>query len=209
MRAAAADLEEHLQAEDGVVEVAKVLAHLDFPWAVLPAGPRRWAPSDLSVEVDGDRLSAVRMTYRTVGDRVVVVAGCRAGVDVDDLAERLSTPLMWTHLRRLRRELPPAAILAALRGEPEWESGIGAGWRFGVAGVGERPVRLAHRRHDAGDVLVAVHGVAREEVDTLVASLEAVEPGSELTEDLGVRHRRALAQRWWDAPRAPWTPDED
>ncbi|CAN5474500.1 hypothetical protein BH23ACT9_BH23ACT9_02150 [soil metagenome] len=205
------DVEGTLEADDGVVEVARVVPHLTFPWAALPAGPRRWAPTDLSVEVDDGRLHLVRLTYRTVGDRCVVIAGAAPGVEVDWLAEQLATPLLFAHHRRAGGGLPPVAIMAALAGEPVWNgSGVG-GWRHGRSGVGERPVRLAHLAEDDGHLLVAAHGVAEEEVITLVGTLiplTADASDSDETADLHQRHRRALAQRWWDAPRVPWTPAE-
>lgn len=200
-----------LEADDGVVEVGLVLPHLTFPWACLPEGPRRWAPTDLAVEADEVALQVVRMTYRTVGDRAVVVAGARADIDVDYLAERLATPLLFAHYRRLGGGLPPASIMAALRGEPVWAEAGSAGadgWRIGQAGVGERPVRLGHCAAAEGHLLVASHGVAEEELITLIGTLEPlVRPGGR-ADALHLRHRRALAQRWWDAPRVPWAPTD-
>lgn len=202
-----ADLERELEAEDGVVEVDRVVPHLTFPWAALEAGPRRWAPTDLSVEVEGDRLTAVRLTYRTVGDRAVVVAGAAAGMDVDWLAERLSTPLLFAHHRKVDPSIPASSIMAVLESDAVWDvHGADGGWRFGHCGVGSRPVRLAHRSEAAGHLLVAAHGVAPEELDTMLATLEPVVAGSPVADELHIRHRRALAQRWWDAPRTPWTP---
>ena len=208
MDAVSTDLEQHLEAEDGVLDATRVLEHLRLPWALLPAGPRRWAPSDLHVEVEGDAITAVRMTYRTVGHRSIVIAGCAPHLDVDVVAERLATPLLFAHFRRTAESsMPPAAMIAALRGEPVWEEvRSDAGWRFGQAGVGSRPVRLVEREEEGGRVVVGGHGVAAEEMDTVVLSLVAVGEDAEQDAELAVRHRRALAQRWWDAPRAPWTP---
>lgn len=203
------DLEPHVEADDGIVEVGLVLPHLTFPWASLPEGPRRWAPTDMAVEADGPTLQVVRMVYRTVGDRVVVVAAARPDSDIADLAERLATPLLFAHYRRLGGGLSPAAIMAALRGEPVWDDEVGAdGWRPGHAGAGERPVRLVHRVAKGGHLLVAAHGVAVEELAALVDSVEPLTGPGPRADVLHARHRRALAQRWWDAPRAPWAPSE-
>jgi hypothetical protein len=202
------ELERSLEADDGVVEVRRLRPHLDLPWAVLPPGPRRWAPTDLSAEVavDGPRLDAVRMTYRTVGERSVVVAGLRPEVDVDAAAERLATPLVFAHLRRVHPEAPIATLVSVLACPPRWDRAAEDGWRAGVAGVGERPARLAHLALEDGHLLVAAHGVAEEELRTLVAGLQRVSRDDEQAlEALHTRHRRALAQRWWDAPRVPWT----
>ncbi len=208
-------VEQRFEAEDGVVEVQRVAPHLDFAWAVLQPGPRRWAPTDLSVESDLDvegvaagDIDVVRMTYRTVGDRVVVLAGARVGVDVDALAERLAKPLLFAHLRKVHTTAPVAAIVAALEPTPTWESAADAGWLQGQAGRGERPVRLFHRTTNAGHILVAVHGVAAEEATTLVKGLTMLDADGEVVAELHERHRRALAQRWWDAPRTPWTPED-
>lgn len=207
----ALDIEQQVEAEDGVVEVPRVLPHLTFSWACVPAGPRRWAPTDLAVEADGEVLLSARMTYRTVGDRVVVVAGARPEVDVDGLAGRLATPLLFArhHHRRTGQGLTPAAIMSASRGEPIWDAGDAReGWAWGHAGVGDRPVRLAHRVLPTGHLLLAAHGVAAEEVATLVGTLQDLAEAGRVAEDLHMRHRRALAQRWWDAPRVPWTPSD-
>ncbi len=202
------DLEQQLEAEDGVVEVERLMPHLTFPWASLRPGPRRWAPTDLSVETEDDELTAVRLTYRTVGDRSVVVAGGVPGIDLNWLTERLATPLLYAHFRKTQSNISPSAVMAALEGEARWEDPTGEGWRFGVIGVGNRPVRLAHRETEEGHLLVAAHGVASEELTTLVAGLVPLEHGSPEADDLHSRHRRALAQRWWDAPRTPWTPED-
>lgn len=202
------DLEERLEAEDGVVEVDRIMPLLTFPWAALEPGPRRWAPTDLSVEIEDEQLTIVRLTYRTVGDRAVVVAGARSEVDVDWLAERLSTPLLFAHFRRMNAGLPPAAVMSALEVDAVWDEGEADGWRLGHCGVGARPVRLAHMAQEEGHLLVASHGVAAEEASTLLSSLVPLAAGGEAAYDLHVRHRRALAQRWWDAPRTPWTPKD-
>lgn len=209
------DLVSAMEAEDGIVEVGRVLAHLDMPWMALPPGPRRWAPADLSVEVEQDVLQVVRMTYRTVGNRAVVVAACRPGVEIDWLAEQLATPLLFAHYRRAQATMAPGAIMAAIQGEPVWDDQTtwddeprGEGWQFGLAGFGSRPVRLACTRGENGSILMAAHGLAEEEATTVVSSLVPLTSDCELATDLHVRHRRGLAQRWWDAPRAPWDPDE-
>jgi hypothetical protein len=203
------DLEQALEADDGVVEVLRVRPHLEVPWAVLAPGPRRWAPTDLSVELDGsgDRLQLVRMTYRTVGDRSVVVAGIRPDADVDEVVAKLAKPLMYSYLRRLHTDAPVTQIVAALDCSPRWEVVGAEGWRTGTAGTGDRPVRVAHVAHVDGHVVVAAHGVAEEELTTIVAGLQPVTAEDEdRLADLHTRHRQALAQRWWDAPRVPWTP---
>ena len=207
MTAITVDLEQQLEAEDGVIDVDRVMPHLDFPWASLPPGPRRWAPTDLSVEVEEDTLSAVRLTYRTVGDRAVVVAGARPDVDVDWMAERMATPLLFAQLRKTNAGVAPASLMAALETEMQWDEPTDDGWTFGRCGVGSRPVRLAHRSSEEGHVIVAASGVAIEELTTLVGSLVDLTDDPEAADELHVRHRRALAQRWWDAPRTPWTPD--
>lgn len=202
------DFEARFEAEDGVVEVMRVMDQLDFPWAVLPPGPRRWAPSDLSVEGVGDRLQMVRMIYRTVGDRAVVVAGTRSDADTDELAKQLSTPLLFAHYRRLNNGVSPA-VMSVMESVPVWETVRGDGWEFGQCGVGSRPARLARRRYEGGHVVVSSHGVASEEMTTLIAGLVDLHGGEgdrAVAEELAVRHRRALAQRWWDAPRTPWQP---
>jgi hypothetical protein len=203
-------LERMLEADDGVIEVDRVGAVLDFPWVALPAGPRRWAPTDLSVEVDGDRVSLVCTTYRALGDRVVVLAAGGPEVDADDVGQRLSTPLPFAHVRAQGAGMRPEELLATLRGQPVWdgEAPPHPAWRYGTAGVGDRPVRVAHQAGPDGHLLLAAHGVALEEVRTIVDGLERVAPGSPEQQDLHVRYRRALAQRWWDAPRTPWTPDQ-
>ena len=81
-------------------------------------------------------------------------------------------------------------------------------WAFGRAGAGDRPVRLAWRAGEDGHLLVASHGVGAEELSVLVGTLVPLVAGGEAAADLVERHRRALAQRWWDAPRAPWTPTD-
>lgn len=203
------DETKYLEAEDGVVDVALVAGHLTFPWMALPAGPRRWAPTDLSVEVADGVLQLVRLTYRTVGDRSVVVAGARPDVDAGWLAEQIATPLLFAHMRRLQGTVPPAVIMSALTADAVWDEDLQmGGWQFGRAGVGERPVRLARLSSPEGHVVVAAHGVAAEELDTLVAGLVPVTPDAPSVTELQDRHRRALAQRWWDAPRAPWTPED-
>lgn len=204
-------LEQSLEAEDGVVEVQRVRPHLDVPWVVVEPGPRRWAPTDLSVEIaeDGSRLELVRMTYRTVGERSIVVAGLRPEGDVDHTAQRLTTPLLFAHLRRVHPKATVAAIMAAIDSTPTWGEPAADGWRSGVAGSGDRPVRLAHVTRSDGHVLVASHGVAEEELATILASaVEVTRDDAHLLDDLHVRHRRALAQRWWDAPRTPWVPED-
>jgi hypothetical protein len=204
------DLEQSLEAEDGVVEVALLRPHLDLPWAVVEPGPRRWAPTDLWVGVseDGRTVELVRMTYRTVGDRSVVVAALRPGADVDAAADKLATPLLFAHLRRVHADAPVASIVAAMDCTPTWDEQQD-GWRTGHAGVGERPVRLAHLAEDDGHVLIAMHGVAEEEAATILRSLVRVTAEDEaVLADLHTRHRQALAQRWWDAPRVPWTPTD-
>lgn len=190
-----------------MVEIGRVLAVAGVPVAAIPPGPRRWAPSDVAAEVEGDRVTAVRVTFRSLGDRVVVVAGAADDIEVDWLAERLATPLLFAHFRTVRPGVPAAGIMAALQGEPIWEQEHD-GWRVGRAGVGTRPVRLAHRPVAGGHLVVAAHGVAQEEVTTLLGQVAVVSPGTEEAADLHTRHRRALAQRWWDAPRTPWRPDE-
>ncbi|MEE8600582.1 hypothetical protein [Euzebya tangerina] len=195
------------EADDGVVEVDLVAPDLDFPWMSLPPGPRRWAPTDLSVEVLDEELTVVRMTYRTVGDRYVVVCGIRTGVDVDWLAERIATPLLFNYFRKRQANIPPAKIMSALKGAPTWEEPQEAGeWVLGICGSGDRPARLAKWEVSDGAVLVATHGVSDAELEPLLGTLEPFTTGGAVQEDLQVRHRRALAQRWWDAPRAPWTP---
>ena len=202
------DLELDLEADDGVVDVVRVVDHLTFTWAALPAGPRRWAPTDLSVDTQDGVVQLVRLTYRTVGDRAVVIAGALPGVDVDALAERLATPLLFAHHQRRGGGMAAAAVLAALRGEPIWDAPAADGWRTGQAGVGERPVRLVQRTGGDGHLVIASHGVAAEEVTALVACLVPLSPGGQAVTELHDRHRRALAQRWWDAPRAPWQPTD-
>lgn len=199
-------LTESLEADDGVVEVTRVVPHLSFPWMALPAGPRRWAPTDLSVEVEEDGLRLVRLTYRTVGDRSVVVAGAEEGTDLEWMAERLSTPLLFAHLRKSNAGLSPTAIMSALDCQAEWGTEAD-GWRFGTWGVGSRPVRLALRSGAKGHVMVAAHGVAEEELMALVGGLVDL-ADEEAVIDLHTRHRKALAQRWWDAPRTPWVPKD-
>lgn len=200
-------LDEALEADDGVVEVTRVMPHLRFPWMALPAGPRRWAPTDLSVEVEDDGLRMVRLTYRTVGDRSVVVAGAGPDADLDWMAERLSTPLLFAHLRKANAGLSPTAIMAALDCQAEWTLEAD-GWRIGTWGVGSRPVRLAHRSTAEGHVMLASHGVAEEELTALVTGLVDLTDDEEAVVDLHTRHRKALAQRWWDAPRTPWVPKD-
>lgn len=205
------DLEGAVEAEDGVVEVGRVRPHMDMPWAVVPPGPRRWAPTDLAVEVDegGGRLLAVRMTYKTVGDRSVVVAGVRAGADVDHVAERMATPLLFAHLRRTHPQAPVSAITAAMDCRPAWGAPDADGRRPGTAGRGDRPVRLAHIAREDGHVVIAMHGVAEEEAATILGAAQLVTREDEVAlADLHTRHRQALAQRWWDAPRVPWTPTD-
>lgn len=196
------------EAEDGVVEVDLVAEDLDFPWMTLPPGPRRWAPTDLSVEVQDDILHMVRMTYRTVGDRSVVVCGLRPSADLDWLAERIVTPLLFSYFRKRQATAPPAAIMSAVKGAPTWDDTEVDGWTFGVCGQGDRPARLAVRRFAAGMVLVATHGVSEAELQPMLGTLQAFETGGQTQSDLQLRHRRALAQRWWDAPRTPWTPED-
>lgn len=211
MNTVSMDLEQSLEAEDGVVEVQRLRPHLDFAWAVVEPGPRRWAPTDLSVEVseDGQSLDVVRMTYRTVGERTLVVAGLRPDADVDAMAQRLATPLMFAHLRRVHADATVSAIVAAMDCTPRWEVVGAEGWRTGVAGIGDRPVRIAQLAREDGHVLIAAHGVAEEEVATIVAALETVTADDEdVLADLQTRHRQALAQRWWDAPRVPWVPKD-
>ena len=212
MSTASTVIEQKYEAEDGVVEVARVAPHLDFAWAVLDPGPRRWAPTDLSVESDLDAadgaLDVVRMTYRTVGDRVVVVTGARSSVDVDDLAARLAKPLLFAHLRKVHVEASVLQIMAALEPEAKWEASADGGWRVGHAGRGERPVRLYHRSTNRGHLLAAVHGVAPEEAIVLIKGLRMLDDDGTIATELHERHRKALAQRWWDAPRTPWTPKD-
>lgn len=200
------NLEDVLEADDGVVEVARVMAHLPFRWMSLNPGPRRWAPTDLFAEVDGGAITQVRMTYRTVGDRVVVVAGAPAESAADDLARRVATPLLFAHVRRTRSDLPPVAIASSLQDGVVWDEQVGE-WHFGHVGGGARPVRIAHLAHPEGHTLMASHGIAVEEHTTLVSAMEELHDGGEVARELHRRHRRALAQRWWDAPRAPWRPD--
>ena len=195
------------EADDGVVEVDLVAEDLDFPWMALPPGPRRWAPTDLSVEVQEESLHMVRMTYRTVGDRYVVVCGLRPDADLDWLAERIVTPLLFSYFRKRQASAPPAAIMSALKGAPNWDAGQVDGWTLGVCGQGDRPARLAMRKTEAGVVMVATHGVSEAELEPMLATLENFEAGGPSQADLQDRHRRALAQRWWDAPRTPWTPE--
>lgn len=202
------DLEQELEAEDGVVDLMRLVDHMTFPWVALPAGPRRWAPTDLSVEVAGTVVQLARLTYRTVGDRAVVVAGALPSVDVDGLAERLATPLLFSYYQRRGSGASAAVMLAAMRGELAWEDTAATGWRTGAAGAGDRPVRLVQRTGADGHLVIAAHGVALEEVTAMVAGLVPLAPRSEVVADLHARHRRALAQRWWDAPRAPWTPED-
>lgn len=201
-------LEAELAADDGVLEVARVLKHMDFPWMALPAGPRRWAPTDLSVEVGETGPEVARMAYRCMGDRTVVVAGARPDVDADALGERLTTPLLFAYFRRSAEDTDPADIVAAVQADPEWQDGEVDGWRVGEAGAGGRPARLAVRRAEGGQVVVAAHGVAVEEFTTILGQLEPLEAGSAVAAELHERHRRALAQRWWDVPRTPYTPEE-
>ena len=159
------------------------------------------------MEVDEQTLSAVRLTYRTVGDRAVVVAGTRPDVDIDWMAERMATPLLFAQLRKTNAGVAPASLMAALDAEMVWDEPTEDGWTFGQCGVGSRPVRLARRSAPEGHVIVAASGVAIEELTTMVAALVDLTDDPEAADELHVRHRRALAQRWWDAPRTPWTPD--
>ncbi|HUG84485.1 MAG TPA: hypothetical protein VMM13_07960 [Euzebya sp.] len=202
------DLEQELEAEDGVVDLMRLVDRLSFPWVALPAGPRRWAPTDLSVEVEGSVVQLARLTYRTVGDRAVVVAGAVPSVDSDALADRLATPLLFAYHQRRRGGGSAAVMMAAVRGELIWEDVASGDWRVGTVGAGDRPVRLLQRTGADGHLVIAAHGVALEEISAMADGLVPLVPGDDVVSDLHARHRRGLAQRWWDAPRAPWTPED-
>ena len=202
--------EEALAAGDGVIDVIRLVSQLTFDWKVVPAGPRRWAPTDVSVEVDDGRIMIARATYRSLGDRAVTLAGADDEVETNWLAGRLATPLLFADYRRSHPEASPAAALAVVAAKPVWgelviPQGDGSSpWRIGRVEGSSRPVHLAALRNGNGQQMLASYGIAADELMALIPTLLDPAEDGDVIRDMHVRHRRALAQRWWDAPRTPW-----
>lgn len=206
--------------DDGVVDLVACVARAPMPVLAIPAGPRRWALHDVSAEEDAHgRVVEVRLLFRCDPVRTVVVASepqARAAGDPDGLARRVATGLAFEGWRRAAtpqvapfRALGAGDLVPAPAGAID---GLEQGpWRaFAVpGGPGEAPVRVlvGDSPHGRGDgVVVAGAGVAFSELATLAGAASPC--GREDAERLQVEHRRRLAQRWWDAPRTPWRPDQ-
>lgn len=201
-------LEHAIEADDCVVEIPRIMAYLPYRLAVIPAGPRRWAPVDVWADTQDERFNEVRVTYTAAGDRSITVVAAPLGVDIDDLVMRVATPLLFAQFRKQHGALPTGAVMAALSGEPVWPSSLGD-WQIGRCGVSDRPLRLA-AQHDAqaAHALIA-NGLSQEEFDTLLDTVTFLEgPGPEANKT-GERHRKALAERWLNAPRVPYRPGVD
>lgn len=200
------ELEASLEADDGVVELERVLAACaGLRVYGLAPGPRRWGLTDVAVDLGDAGIEVVRLTFRTRDRRVVTVASRLDTVDRDPLVERLATPLLFASLREHLAGQPTTAIMAAIDAWPRWAPEVG-GWRYGQSGHGSRPVRLAAPADETAPQVLATVGVAPEELATLALNAELIVPGGPFAALLATAHRRHLAQRWWDAPRRPWRP---
>lgn len=200
-------LETAIEADDSVVEIPRIMAYLPYPLAGVPAGPRRWAPVDVWADVEDNQFNEVRVTYSALGDRSITVVAAPVGVDVNDLVMRVATPLLFAQFRKQHGALPTGAVMAALSGEPIWPGRCGD-WQVGRCGVSDRPLRVAAQVGDGTHVVIA-NGVAQEEFETILSGVFFLEgPGQEANQ-LGERHRKALAERWLNAPRRPYRPGVD
>lgn len=201
-------LESAIEADDSVVEVPRIMAHLPYRLAAIPAGPRRWAPVDVWADTQDERFNEVRVTYNALGDRSITVVAAPLGVAIDDLVMRVATPLLFAQFRKQHGALPTGAVMAALSGEPIWPGTVGD-WTIGRCGVSDRPLRVAAQTDAQGVHVLIANGLSQEEFDTLLGSVTFLDgPGPEATK-VGERHRKALAERWLNAPRVPYRPGVD
>ncbi|WP_336250624.1 hypothetical protein, partial [Stomatohabitans albus] len=194
-------------ADDSVIEIPRIMAYLPFPLAMIPAGPRRWAPVDVWAGIHENTFHEVRVTYSAAGDRSITVVAAPHGVDINDLVMRVATPLLFAQFRKQHGTLPTGAVMAALSGEPIWPSKHGE-WTLGRCGVSDRPLRVGAYVKDGIHLLIA-NGVSCEEFETLLSSVTFLTGPGPDADILGERHRKALADRWLQAPRRPYRPGVD
>ena len=199
---------------DGVVDLGAVVAQAAVPVPVIAPGPRRWSLEDVSAEATREgEVEEVRLRFRCDPVRTVVVASeppARAAADPRGLARRVATGLAFEAWRRLAT--PGSGPFRALgdRDLVRVRDRAGAAWSSFVvpSSPAQAPVRLLVGRSGCPEdgVVVAASGIAFEELQALA---EGMAPCTEAdVARLRVEHRRRLAQRWWDAPRTPWRPDE-
>lgn len=195
-------LETTIEAPDGVIEIPRIMALCPFAIVDLPAGPRRWEPVDVWADTEDDVFHEVRVTYQTQGERSITTVAAPQHSDVNELALRVAMPLLFAQFRQDHGTLPTGPIMAALASEPAWPGQVGE-WTVGRCGVSEKPLRLASRQAN-GTHLIIGKGVSAEEFETLLGTLATIDGPGEEADRLGARHRKALADRWFNAPRTPY-----
>lgn len=201
-------LESAIEADDSVVEVPRIMAHLPYRLAAIPAGPRRWAPVDVWADTQDGCFNEVRVTYSALGDRSITVVAAPLGVDIDGMVMRVATPLLFAQFRKQHGTLPTGAVMAALSGDPIWPNIIDE-WQIGRCGVSDRPLRVAAQTDSLGTHILIANGISQAEFETLLSTVTFLEgPGPE-AEMVGTRHRKALAECWFNAPRVPYRPGVD
>lgn len=201
-------LERAIEAQDSVVEIPRLLAVLPFSLAALPAGPRRWAPVDVWADIQDNAIHEVRVTYTAMGDRSITIVAAPHRVEINELIMRVATPLLFAQFRKQHGTLPTGAVMAALSGEPIWPSQTGQ-WQLGRCGVNDRPLRIAAQTDTNGIHAIIANGVAQEEFETILGTITFLNGPSPEATKLGERHRKALADRWLNAPRRPYRPGID
>lgn len=199
--------------DDGVVDLEAAVARAAMPVLVVEPGPRRWSLDDVSAEVDDGVVVEVRLRFRCDDVRSVVLATeavARGDRAPGALSHRVATALAFEVWRRTG-DAAGRAPFRAVTDADLFPRGGTSGWRevAVTSAPADAPVRLLEAVDEAGratGVVLAGSGVAFEELATLASGLRRCDAAD--VARLRVEHRRRLAQRWWDAPRTPWRPDE-
>lgn len=188
---------------DGVVDIEQLVTASPVTLLTLPAGPRGWQLTGVDVDTVDGRVARTRLEWRAAGDRSAVV--CRqAPRSIDGPARQVATALAFRSFQRVGAPGGPPAFLAGFDAAARWGAVRGNGWRAAtLTPPAGGPVRLRARSGEDGATVLGVLGVAEEEVDVMLGQLTPLAEHD--AEALRREHRRAIAQRWWDAPRTPWT----